>query len=262
MKRINKIIDLPKWFCLGNYDILSNLNDMDLINQLAMRIESVDNGFDWLDDYPGAREGFISYMEGEYDNAVRPLKGSLFTDKIKRKKYSEWQMDGAGGIEPLRLIDVVNLSKKAMQYIDENNIKRSLRGQKRSVSSTISNEGEMHINLDLSWPDEILLRDLATLLPIWRKVLRKEQTEYSKLTSSWSIIRKKIFDYKIIPMLDLIEWSGINKVAITNKVLALALFPNAEYDSVGIAQTIKPFIRNFSSDFSIEILKRKAMDNL
>lgn len=62
-------------------------------------------------------------------------------------------------------------------------------------------------------------------------------------------------------MLDLMEWAKINNATITNRVLSLALFPNAEYDAIGIAQTIKPFIRNFSADFSIEILKRKAMDS-
>jgi hypothetical protein len=30
----------------------------------------------------------------------------------------------------------------------------------------------MHITLDLSWPDEILLSDLAALLPIWRWILK------------------------------------------------------------------------------------------
>lgn len=39
-------------------------------------------------------------------------------------------MDSVGGVEPLRLIDVMQLSKKAAHYIDENKINRSLRGQK------------------------------------------------------------------------------------------------------------------------------------
>ncbi|EOZ8053990.1 DUF6387 family protein [Enterobacter cloacae complex sp.6730869] len=261
MKKINKMTDLPKWFSLENYNSINGLSDLNLINQLAMRMEVANDDFEWLDTYPGARNEFASFMEERFSNPIRPLSGKLFAEKIKRKKYSEWQMDAVGGVEPLRLIDVMQLSKKAAHYIDENKINRSLRGQKRSVSKTISDNDQMHITLDLSWPDEILLSDLAALLPIWRMDLERKSENSCKLSNSWSVIKKKIFDYKILPMLDLMEWAKINNATITNRVLSLALFPNAEYDAIGIAQTIKPFIRNFSADFSIEILKRKAMDS-
>ncbi|WP_228296038.1 DUF6387 family protein, partial [Klebsiella pneumoniae] len=81
----------------------------------------------------------------------------------------------------------------------------------------------MHITLDLSWPDEILLSDLAALLPIWRMDLERKSENSCKLSNSGSVIKKKIFDYKILPMLDLMEWAKINNATITNRVLSLAL---------------------------------------
>jgi hypothetical protein len=48
--------------------------------------------------------------------------------KIRKKIFC--MASSVGGVEPLRLIDVMQLSKKAAHYIDENKINRSLRGQK------------------------------------------------------------------------------------------------------------------------------------
>ena len=74
------------------------------------------------------------------------------------------------------------------------------------------------------------------------------------------MIKKKVLDYKVIPMLDLLDWAAMANVSITNRVMALALFPDGDYDSTNLAQTIKPFIENLLADFSIEKMKRKAME--
>lgn len=85
MKKINKMTDLPKWFSLDNYNSINGLSDLDLINQLAMRMEVANDDFEWLDTYPGARNEFASFMEERFSNPIRPLSGKLFAEKIKRK---------------------------------------------------------------------------------------------------------------------------------------------------------------------------------
>ena len=90
MKKINKMTDLPKWFSLDNYNSINGLSDLDLINQLAMRMEVANDDFEWLDTYPGARNEFASFMEERFSNPIRPLSGKLFAEKIKRKKCRRW----------------------------------------------------------------------------------------------------------------------------------------------------------------------------
>lgn len=262
MKRINKKSDLPSWFKIDAYDALLNLSDNDLIDQLILRRDSHELDYNFFlslsDEF---RQLVINEYKKKFESIIRPLDSSTFhMEKMKRKRYSGLQMTGVGGIDPLTLFDVMCLQKKADIYISENNIKRSLRGQKRAISKTICDKSQMIVNIDLTWPDEVLMQDFENLLKIWRGELDFEIKNESKISNSWAVIKKKVLDYKVIPMLDLLDWAAMANVSITNRVMALALFPNGDYDSTNLAQTIKPFIENLLADFSIEKMKRKAME--
>lgn len=266
MKRINKKSEIPAWFSINNYFVINELTDSELIDQLIVRRDSIkshdkdDDDENFFCEHPELKDEIFSWNEKRLSCIVRPLDSATFyEEKMSRKRYSDLQMTGMGGVDPLRLIDVISMAKKADVYISKNDIKRSLRGQKRSVSKTICSKNEMIINIDLSWPDEILIRDIITLLPIWRKELNHNKKHEDKISNGWDVIKKKLLDYKIIPLLDLIEWSRMTNTSITNRVLALALFPDGEYDSTNIAQTIKPFIENLFAEFSLEKLKRKII---
>lgn len=256
MKRINRKDQIPKWFSIANYSVLDELDDVSLVHQVSARINKMKMDLEFFNFMENARVLYSQYVTSQLEKVI------LNEEEKVEKKYSEMQMSGVGGVTPLSLHELVYLSKLAENYISENGIARSLRGRKRSVSKTISTTDAMVLSLDLSWPDEILLRDMSKLLPIWRQELGLQHESAECIANRFDVIKKKILDYKVIPMLDLMIWSKINDVAITNRVMALALFPDGEYDSTNIAQTIKPFIENFMSDFSIEKLKRMAMDKI
>lgn len=262
MRRINKKSELPTWFDINRYSVLHELTDNELIDQLIVRRDSRDRDFNFLMSLCDELRSLIANeYQKIFENVIRVLDTSTFhMEKAKRKKYSNLQMTGVGGIDPLRLIDVMHLHKKAEMYISENEISRSLRGQKRAVSKTIVDNDTLMLNIDMTWPDEVLIQDFKTLLPIWRKELDYEVGNDINIISSWGVIKKKILDYKVILLLDLQDWASVFNVNITNRVMAQALFTDGEYDSTNLSQTIKPFIENLLADFSIEKMKRKAMD--
>ncbi|CDH23231.1 DUF6387 family protein [Xenorhabdus bovienii] len=116
------------------------------------------------------------------------------------------------------------------------------------------------IQLDLDVDDSLIIDSVKRLLPIWRKDLGIEPLE-KPISSSWEVLRNKILNYKIIPLLDLLIWEKKTKNKITNGVLAVTLYPDGEFDSINIAQTIKPFLEKILSFYSIEKIRREVSNN-
>ncbi|WP_254797826.1 DUF6387 family protein [Enterobacter sp. JMULE2] len=117
------------------------------------------------------------------------------------------------------------------------------------------------ITIDLDNRDEILIDTFSKLLPLWRRELNIPEPS-KPVTGGWESIRKKIIEYKIIPMIDLLSWERTTKNRISLGVLAVALFPDGEKDSIMIAQTVKPFLDKLMTYDSLEkIRKELSKDN-
>ncbi|WP_431224794.1 DUF6387 family protein [Serratia sp. L9] len=155
---------------------------------------------------------------------------------------------------------MARLSDKAQHYIAENDIGRSLRGQKRSVASTIESGNMMHLSINLDWPDDLILKDMMQLLPLWRESLSKTNESQAFTSQSWDVVKRKIFDYNIFPMIDLLTWAAWSGKTITKDVLAVTLFPDGRYGYTNITQTIKLFIDNLMKDFSLEKYRREIIN--
>ncbi|WP_368894718.1 DUF6387 family protein [Morganella morganii] len=251
-----------KWFDLKKYDELYKLSDEQLLFQLIHRRDwYTKKPFNFTDDngvystvFHSTLERYNEYVENKFKEVVRSLDSEYFyKNNMENKKYSEKQLSFKRGVSPLRLMDVKKLNELSDKYINEENISRSLRGLKRSVSRVIDTNHIMHVKLNLEYPDEIIVEDIKGLLKIWREELDfNEESEGMKNNTSWDVTKRKIFDYKVFPIIDLMCWEAFTKTRITNKKIASLIFVNGEYDSTNIAQTIKPFIENLMSDFSIE----------
>lgn len=253
-KRINRKDQLPDWFCLDDYKKLSSLSDDEIIFQLIARRES------FKDCKEIHHKRFIDYY---FSSGVVKNKDEYFyslTDREFVKKYSDLQLHAKGGVEPISIIAVTDLNSKAQRYIEENNISRSLRGQKRSVSSTIEESNMMHLSINLDWPDELIVKDIMQLLPLWRDSLSKLNDTKVFPSQSWEITKRKIFDYNIFPMIDLLTWAGWSGKTITKDVLAVSLFPDGRYGYTNITQTIMLFIDNLMKDFSLEKYRREIIN--
>ncbi|HEM8505049.1 TPA: hypothetical protein U2Q41_001806 [Citrobacter koseri] len=102
----------------------------------------------------------------------------------------------------------------------------------------------LDLSLDLM-TDEEITNHIAYNLPKWRKRFSVPEPKYvgegQKIGGAFI---RKIYDYKIIPFLDLQMWAAANKVEITNDLYSRLLFPlgvdKLKSDS-NIRNTIKPF---------------------
>jgi len=255
-KRINRKDMLPQWFDLSSYEVMNDLDDYSLILQLITRREmyksSIVSSPDFLevmqilhperDIVMEFSEHYYAYLDNEYS-----------------KRYSDLQMSAIGGVSPLNLLDTVRYANIADKYIEDNSIKRSLRGLKRSLSKVANTDNSMLIKIDMTWPDELILKDIGRLLSIWRQELNIKN-EDSLSSQSWEVIKRKIFDYRVFPMIDLLTWAKSTGRTITKGVLTVAIFEDGRYDYTHITQTIKPFIDNLMRKFYLEKIRREVIN--
>lgn len=253
-ERINRKDNLPKWFDIESYDVLLSLSDDELLFQLIERREHYRDS-DGINDHD-----FIDYYFSKGVIKDQEKYSYSFTDREFEKRYSDLQLHAKGAIAPLNIIKLGHLYEKSLPYIESNKINRSLRGQKRSVTGTVDTSNEMHLSINLDWPDELIIKDLMQLLPMWREGLSNTGGSHLFTSQSWEIIKRKIFDYNIFPILDLLTWAKWSGKKITKGVLSVVLFPDGRYDYTNITQTIMPFIENLMKDFSIEKYRREIMD--
>lgn len=258
---VNKRNGYAEWFDIDKYNIFNELSDCDLLNQLIVRRDYLfygvqnDGAYFFLEEFEEIRDEFYAKI---FSDVIRPLDSSTwYRNNMKTKKYTDMQLSATSTVTPLQVIDVKKMEGEVSDYINKNNIRHSLRGQKASINKIKPYFNEMHITLDMENPDDILLEDIKKLLPEWRKELDFNHTRTSdSISGSWGVVKRKILDYKIIPIIDLICWGNITRKRITNKKIAQLVFPYGEYDSTNIVQTIKPFIENLMRDFSIEKYQR------
>lgn len=105
-----------------------------------------------------------------------------------------------------------------------------------------------HFVIDFEKSDKELIDAFAIQISKWRKELNIAPVSPPK---TWTYIKERVLAYKVIPLMDLLYFSGVTGFAIPHRVLALALFPNGERDGFGLSQTVLPFIENYINDYSI-----------
>ncbi|HBD5087637.1 TPA: hypothetical protein KKL48_004996, partial [Escherichia coli] len=107
--------------------------------------------------------------------------------------------------------------------------------------------------------DDELIEAFTKLLPKWRSELSIVEPD-KPIAGSWESIRRKIIDYKIIPLIDLLSWELSTDRKISLGVLAVSLYPDGEKDTFAIAQTVKPFLEKIMRSDSLEKI-RKMLSN-
>lgn len=233
--RISKKSDLPKWFNLEKYKAFSYLDDDEFINQVIWRRnDEITNVFK-QDGY------FETYAAGGVYKRKTP-------DCDLVKVMAERKRIASGSIfQPLALYDILSMNEdiKALDAADKNDFDHV-----NLIVNPIFT-GDIHCAIRLDAQDDLILDELKRLLPEWREQLGIKQQE-NKIKNSWDIVRNKIISYQAIALRDLMMWQKASGNQITNGVLTVALYPEGEYDSTNIVQTIKPFVDNLFSDASIE----------
>lgn len=251
--RVNKKSDLPKWFNLKNYDVFSNLSDADLLDQLVARLEL-----------------FLLIHARDLNNVERTLGQGFIQDAHDRTAlFHRHELNGgiglksSGGVEAISLLTHHRIHAAVLEH--ENELDEgyktypfdALYGQV-SVNSIIF-DCDAYVQVDMSWPDEMLIEDFKFILKTFREEFSKRPI-IEGTTSSWEITKKKLIEYSLFPMIDLMIWEKCTGNKITNGVLAVAVFPDGDYDSINIMQTIKPNIEKIFNFFSLEKIRRELYD--
>ncbi|MFV8919177.1 DUF6387 family protein [Serratia fonticola] len=257
--RINKKNDLPSWFKMENYKFVSEIGDKELFYQLAARYLIIaENEFVPIDSERTLGNGFIENAESELVD---------FETRNVFENDNLGTLPQGGGVEPLSVHDVLGIysdiqSSEITQDLtsESHNLITKITELIRSVNTVTDNYfNYMYVKIDLSWPDALLLSDIENLIPKWRQCISKE-AERSLPSTSWRVAKRKIIDYALLPLIDLMIWEKQTGNKITNGVLAVAVFPEGDYDSTSITQTIKPTIEKMMDYFSIEQYKREIFD--
>lgn len=274
MKRINSKKDLPKSFNLNKYDGLEKMSDKDLFRQLYWRSEDLEcinanfpeYGLEFGCEYPmncNLGDPFDE-IENPHDTDTgpepRPTKPKLLS------------LSYSGGIRAITRLDIsiINQFKADSGYWKGRNIVVTdddvddLFTKDNEMFWTVMSEpvsllnntlDSLYISVDLNTPDELLLEDFSSLLSKWRTELKIGESP-KVISGGWDMIRRKILDYKIIPMIDLMSWANFTGSKITYEIFAVALFPDGEKGAFAIAQTIKPFIEKLLESDSLEKITR------
>ncbi|UGB04197.1 DUF6387 family protein [Leclercia sp. G3L] len=285
--RVNSKKNLPDGFKLEKYDALETLTDEELLYQLEKRLtlkREVDESIGYCKgthpELLSDTDGIISLMfllmknrRKVNDLLEKPLEIVRF-DQSNDESRSSFYGSSAQGIEPIRRISVDNIRRTdslhgewvGTKVIESSEVQlewleRDEEGYDNylweSVShiSELKKEGEMWIAVDLYQNDEVLITNFAKLLDKWRSELGVELKKPS--IGSWDITKRKIIEYKIIPMIDLELWASMSAKKINHGVLAVALFPlgDGNMDSFKIAQTVKPFIGKVLNKNSLEKIR-------
>ncbi|MEI7266989.1 DUF6387 family protein [Pectobacterium versatile] len=280
INRINSKRDLPKSFDLNKYDDLEDMSDKDLFRQLYWRSEDLrvknrenpDYGLQFGSKYPLfdtigdpfgeliGEEWFVKKQE-EYSKKDKPAILSL--------SYGE-------GIRPIDrfFVNLISKSNAESGYfkgkpiiIDEDGI-HELIEQDNGMFWAVMREpinlldgsiDGVAVTIDLNNRDDFLIELFSSLLPIWRRELNIPEPE-KPVTGGWESIRRKIIEYKIIPLIDLLSWADSTDSKISLGVLAVSLFPYGEKSEFIIAQTIKPFLEKLMRYDSLDKI-RKELSN-
>jgi hypothetical protein len=296
MKKISSTRDLPKEFDLNKYDVLRDMTDKDLFRQIHLRSDAyhdykesdVKRDYDCTTYYMEHGGGVPLYFEdGDPFNEIELEEpsdylgwmkgGKEFYDKYMENCNKSMRVSTGYGIGYLsreylmffsEMNDAVGEREGLPIIMDDDEFHQRLNKQSDpeldgtlrarlndSVTMVLGDVTSLFLSIDVSTPDEILLSEFKRLIPVWRKELNVEKN--LSINSSWSVIRKKIIDYKVIPYIDLITWSYANKVSIPHGVMAVALFPYGERDLFSITQTIKPFVESLMTYDSLEKMKQE-----
>lgn len=285
IKKINSKKNLPSEFSLDKYRCLDELSDKDFFRQLYWRRYFNDSSWG-LGGY-FINKGADSKMPLDIGDPFEEIENDSpddFYDQFHGgKEFYEKYVDNINtskcithgyGIRGLSRFNVICFTQSKDTYgtrsgkpflIDRDEVQNTLKEgdenhgwltARASDSVNMILDNELCLVVDLGIPDEILVDDFMKLLPIWRKELRVNDVQI-ELNNAWSVIRRKIVEYRVLPYMDLISWAIENEAVITHGVLAVSLFPDGEKDGFAIAQTIKPFVEKLVADGSLEKIRRE-----
>lgn len=277
IKKINNKNELPNSFDLKKYDDLASLSDKDLFRQLYWRSDNLECINEEFPDFGLSVGGSYPINEVLGDPFDEINSSEWFVDKQReldsKIKHSLLRMSYDNGVKPLMRWDVSRLTQltstsgclKGKPIITDDEMVGDLfkdsdemfwSAMLEPINLVNDSSGDLMITIDLNSRDDVLIDSFSKLLPLWRKELNFPEPE-KIIPGSWDSIRRKIIDYKIIPLIDLLSWEMATCSKISLGVLSVSLFPDGEKDAFVIAQTVKPFLEKIILSSSLDKIRKE-----
>lgn len=279
-KKINSKRDLPKSFNLDKYNDLETMSDKDLFRQLYWRCDDLSTKHSDYPDY-GLEYGSKYPMNNNLGDPFHELKeDEFFLSKQREYEYKTQpellKLSYSDGIKPLMRFELAFLNKasaddgywKGKPIVVDDEMVGDLFTEDNGMFWAIMREPinllsdlveDVMLTVDLNNRDEVLIESFSELLPQWRQQLNMPEPD-KPVAGDWESIRRKIIDYKIIPLIDLLSWENSTDSKVSLGVLAVSLFPYGEKESFAIAQTVKPFLDKIMKNDSLDKI-RKELSN-
>ncbi|ECB6804439.1 hypothetical protein E0X36_22260 [Salmonella enterica subsp. enterica serovar Gambia] len=269
MKRIKSTNDLPKSFSLTKYDGLEHLSDSDLLEQLSIRVY-VSDIFEFNFENAEMRFGNPDFFLESGSEFVIPEIQAIKASNKNKERLNEiyppiLTLDTGWGVTPMTrgMLTYLNFMEAQYGYGKGNSLIKNdfIAGVDADKQAALNREpinllldalkNQMFIGVDLSLSNEILIKNFTRMLNIWRGQLQL-QPQKKPFNNQWSVARKKIIEYKLIPLLDLKYWEKVTGNVISVGVYVAALFPYGEQDSNSFKQVIMKNLLDITTKESIE----------
>ena len=123
-----------------------------------------------------------------------------------------------------------------------------------SVSAHTKN-GRIETTIDLDGStDTEILEELRTLLPMWRKQLNLAEPAKNECGMVGPSTIKRIIEYRVIPMFDLMIWAKINGFEYSAEQLSRVLYPDEIVSAKHVSDTRKPFATKFIDENYVDMI--------
>ncbi|WP_225085171.1 DUF6387 family protein [Pectobacterium colocasium] len=246
MKRAEIADELDEWFDVSRYDALNELTLEQIYVELERRMIAYKALQQWatLDE---KHRMLAVYHEAMIKTGKVLHEGRWLSDRILASSYA---------VKPLKRDSLFSYARATL-HLEDSTPKDEISVNSEYVSEYLQQgklnpSGKMLIEIDLSEASsDDIVEHLKTLVPQWKKQMNASEPPEKDYRFGHKTFRK-ILDYKIIPLMDLIYWEEVNDVKIPYSLLAPALHPDKRYarGSEQIKATDYPLAANFLNDDS------------
>ncbi|MCU6216489.1 DUF6387 family protein [Enterobacter bugandensis] len=273
MKIIRDVRELPKSFMLSKYEDLDNLTDKDFFRQLYWRRE-----FDFINYNENQEYGFCHGAHLPISHHDDPfMEIASIIHKSNDEKPDLITMSSSSNIYPITRYDVSSICFAEAEhgygkgrkiifshaYNGDESLSWPLMAEPVNMLTRTYGES-MLLRVELNQSDEKLIQEFSLLLKKWRNELnvyhQQEDDSSSNTDMQWSIVRKRIQDYRIIPFLDLLHWQEATEAYISDKLLTIILYPYGEKGEIQFSQTVKKFLRKVTSHLNLNKFIKELLE--
>jgi hypothetical protein len=252
--------EIPDWFAMRNYSWTRQVSREDLVKELHVRAHML---FPEMQPEPLPTavldEAYLSIKK-----TARALPGDLVQRRVEdlgkrqqtqaaslRTVPAELVLPGASAVAPLtarRANDLIpeGLSTRIpprtghltdpMDQVSFDALR--YKHQKLDNSTSV----QLHLRIDLSAGDAVILYEIQKNLPAWRNSLASISGGQIHAGKNNKAIGK-INTYKLIPLLDLLIWAQRNEYRLADQFRRNAIFRGSTHNEDYVRKTVMPFLK-------------------